>query len=105
MGPWLASFYRSKPARRGGPNAKDDDMAHSAEMGSVLNPIGIGLDPWIGFALVAGLPALFWTGVAAALGAALGLTLTLGWAVAIAGSIAGFLGVIYRAVRNNSDGV
>lgn len=78
-------------------------MAHATPI--VTNPPATGLDLSLlaGVSLVVIFPALFWTGVAFLLCASIGITLSLFAAGSIALGIAAFLGVIFRALRSNSD--
>lgn len=60
-------------------------------------------DQLLGLALVAGLPALFWTGLAFVICASLGIALSLmAWA-GIGFGIAAFLTIIFRALSHSKD--
>jgi len=80
---------------------EDDTMAHASPIASSPAFLDFDFDQIIGFALVAGLPALFWTAIICVAFASFGLALSLTATCATTAGIAAFLGIIFRALGRN----
>lgn len=98
------TFYASPRAADARDQTDEDaSMNPAAQLSPAAHTFGFDFHQSIGLALVAVLPALFWTGLIWLVALSLGFAVSAMFAGGLALAIAAFLGTIFRALASGRD--